>query len=62
MTVYKPMTPTIRRNIKRAYDKQISELSECEDNSYVRLIKETYKAQRDLLTSLPDGFLLPCTE
>ena len=62
MTVYKPMTPSARRSIERAYDKKISELSECEDNSYVRYIKEIYKAQRDFLTSLPDGFLLPCKD
>lgn len=62
MTVYKPMTPSIRKTIERAYDKQISELNECEDNCYVRFIKEIYKVQRDLLTSLPDGYLLPCED
>ena len=59
MTVYKPMTPRLRRAINDAYDKQMRELDECEDNSYVQLVRSLYGVSRNLLTSLPDGYLLP---
>ena len=59
MTVYKPMTPKLRREINNAYDKQMRELDECEDNSYVQLLRSIYGIQRDLLTMFPDGYLLP---
>lgn len=62
MTVYKPMTPSLRRKIDIAYDKQMAELNECEDNGYVQMLKQLYGIQRNLLTSLPDGFLMPFEE
>lgn len=62
MSVYKPMTPSLRRKIFDAYDMQMAELSECEDNSYTRMIKSIYEVQKNILTSLPDGYLLPFKE
>ena len=59
MTIYKPMTPSLRREIDKAYDKQMEELNECEDNCYVQTLKKLYGIQRNILTSLPDGFLMP---
>ena len=59
MTTYKPMTVSLRRKIGEAYDKQMAELNECEDNCYVQMLRQVYKAQRNLLLSLPDGYLLP---
>lgn len=59
MTIYKPMTPKLRRKIDREYDKQMNELSECENNCYVQMLKSLYTIQRNFLTSFPDGYLLP---
>jgi len=59
MTIYKPMTPSLRREINKAYDKQMEELNECENNCYVQMLKEIYGIQRNILTSLPDGYLIP---
>lgn len=59
MTVYKPMTPALRRKINKAYNEQINELSECEDNGYVQMLKSLYGIQRNLINSLPDGYLIP---
>lgn len=62
MTVYKPMTPSLRRKIYDAYDKQMAELSECENNPYTQMVKSIYEVQKNFLTSLPDGYLLPFEE
>lgn len=59
MTVYKPMTPSLRGKINKAYDKQMAELNECEDNCYVQMLKHLYGIQRNFVTSLPDGYLIP---
>lgn len=59
MTIYKPMTPSLRRKIDKAYDSQMAELNECEDNCYVQMLRHLYGMQRNLLSSLPDGYLIP---
>lgn len=62
MTVYKPMTPRLRKEINDACNKQLRELDECEDNSYVQLMRSLYELRRNFLTSFPDGYLLPFKE
>jgi len=61
-TIYKPMTPSLRRKIDSAYDKLMAELNECENNCYVQMLRNLYETQRNLLTSLPDGYLVPMTK
>lgn len=62
MTFYKPMTPQMRRDIDRATDKAINELSECQNTPYVEMLKSLYEIQRNVLNSFPDGFLIPFEE
>jgi hypothetical protein len=56
------MTPKLRREINEACDIKILELSDCEDNPYVQMVRTLYEIQRNLLTSLPDGYLIPFKE
>lgn len=62
MTVYKPMTPDLRRQIDKAYDKKMDELKECENTPYVQMLKHLYGVQRNFLKQFPDGYLLPFTD
>ena len=62
MTVYKPMTPRLRDQIDEAYRKQMAELDECENTPYVQFLKSLYGIQRNFLSQLPDGYLIPFTD
>lgn len=62
MTVYKPMTPQLRRKIDEAYDEKMKELNECKDTPYVQMLRELYSVQRTFLKQFPDGYLLPFEE
>lgn len=62
MTAYRALTPTLRRKILTAFDDELRELNQCEDNVLVRIAKESYKAQRDLISRLPDGYPMPMSE
>lgn len=62
MTVYKPMTPRLRKQIDRAYRKQMQELDECENTPYVHMLRTLYGVQRNFLQNLPDGYLIPFTD
>jgi len=55
------MTPKLRSQIDDAYKRQMAELNECENTPYVQFVKSIYEVQRNFLTQLPDGFLIPFT-
>ena len=62
MTLYKPLTPTLRRKIDESIDEQLIELKECQNTSYVSAIRTGLKATKTLIHGLPDGFPLPFTK
>lgn len=59
MTIYKPMTPEMRRKISNIYDAELRKFDGCQDTPYVKFVRELYRTQRDFITSLPDGYLIP---
>lgn len=58
-TFYKPLTPEIRNNINRSIDENIYELHTCQPNAFVNAQLIGYKALKDLINALPDGYPLP---
>lgn len=57
-TYYKPLTPDFRKQINDSISKNIAELKTCETNAYVRMQICGQQALRDLINSLPDGYLI----
>lgn len=62
MTLYKPLTPELRRKIDENIDERLIELNECQNTSYVSAIRTGLKATKTLIHGLPDGFPLPFTK
>lgn len=58
-TFYKPLTPDIRNNINSSIDTNISKLHICQPNAFVNAQLIGYKALKDLINALPDGYPLP---
>lgn len=56
---YKPLTPAFRIQINDSISKNIAELKTCEPNAFVRMQICGQQALRDLINSLPDGYLIP---
>lgn len=58
-TFYKPLTPALRCDINRFIDISISDLCTCEQNAFVNVQIIGYKALRNIINALPDGYPLP---
>ncbi len=56
MERYKPLTPSFRKEIDYAINRQIDELKMCEDNVLVRAQISGLQAYRGFIHSLPDGY------
>lgn len=61
MTIYKPMTPTLRRKILDGISAQIGELSAAgvDQNALVRMEKAQLAVAYRLIENLPDGYPVP---
>lgn len=55
----KPLTPQFRSDILESLNKQLEELDNCENNSYVALQKIQLINLKKLIKSLPDGYPIP---
>ena len=58
-TFYKPLTPSLRADINISIDKNITELKTCKSNTFVNMQIAGYKAARNLINGLPDGYPIP---
>ena len=58
-TIYKPLTPNLRREIAASINDSIRELETCQLNPLVTMQIQSYNALQNLFDSLPDGYLLP---
>ena len=59
MNYTKPLTPALRRQIDEGIERQIMELSECQNTSYVSALRTGLNATKTLIHRLPDGFPIP---
>lgn len=59
MNYTKPLTPTLRRQIDESIERQMMELSECQNTPYVSALRTRLKATKTLIHGLPDGFPIP---
>lgn len=59
MNYAKPLTPALRRQIDESIDRQMMELNECQNTSYVSALRTGLKATKTLIHGLPDGFPIP---
>ena len=59
---YKPLTPSLRKEINVAIENQIRELETCEKNAFVNAQIVGLNAQKNLINALPDGYPIPCTK
>lgn len=59
MNYTKPLTPKLRRQIDESIERQMMELSECQNTSYVSALRTGLKATKALFHRLPDGFPIP---
>lgn len=58
-TIYKPLTPNLRHEIRASINDSIRELETCQPNPLVTMHIQSYNALQNLIDSLPDGYLLP---
>lgn len=58
-TFYKPLTPKLRSEIMQSIDSNISELNTCQSNVLVNMQKTGYGALRNIISALPDGYMIP---
>lgn len=58
-TFYKPLTPEFRGQINDSISKNIAELKSCEPNVFVNMQICGQIALKNLIRSLPDGYLMP---
>lgn len=56
---YKPLTPSLRKEINVAIENQIRELETCEKNVFVNAQIVGLNAQKNLINALPDGYPIP---
>lgn len=54
-----PLTPTLRRQIDESIERQMMELSECQNTAYVSALRTGLNAAKTLIHGLPDGFPIP---
>lgn len=59
MDYIKPLTPSFRKDIGVAFDKQIEELKTCKPNGIVNMQIEALQMYKRLITRLPDGYPIP---
>ncbi len=59
MQRYKPLTPSFRKEINYAINRQIDELKTCENNVLVRARISRLQMYKEFIHSLPDGYLIP---
>lgn len=62
MTVYKMLTPKLRREITEGIDQQLEEVKTCEKNILTEMQFESLSALKTLIGQLPDGYLMPMKE
>lgn len=55
----KPLTPSFRKDIVNAFDKQIAELQTCKPNAIVKTHIVTLQMYKSLINGLPDGYPIP---
>ena len=58
-TFYKPLTPNFRSEINESIENNISELMTCESNALVNMQITAQMMAKNLISNLPDGFLMP---
>lgn len=58
-TFYRPLTPQLRSEIMNGIDSNISELNTCQSNALVNMQKTGYVALRNIISALPDGYMIP---
>lgn len=58
-TFYRPLTPQLRSEIMNGIDSNISELNTCQSNVLVNMQKTGYGALRNIISALPDGYMIP---
>ena len=59
MSIYKPLTPTLRRELLESADRNIRELEECQMSAVVSMQIRSYQTFKKIINGLPDGYLLP---
>ena len=59
---YKPLTPSLRKEINVAIENQIRELETCEKNAFENDQIVGLKAQKNLINALHEGYTIPCTK
>ena len=59
MKYTKPLTPALRRQIEDSIERQLTELSECQNTAYVSAIRTGLTETKNLIHRLPDGFPIP---
>lgn len=59
MDYIKPLTPSFRKEIINAFDKQIKELQTCKPNALVNRQIEGLRMYKQLINGLPDGYPMP---
>lgn len=59
MTIYKPLTPSLRQDINIGFDKQIADLQTCKPNALVNVQIEALRTYKRLINGLPDGYPMP---
>ena len=59
---YKPLTPSLRKEINVAIENQIRKLETCEKNAFVNAQIVGLNAQKNLINALPDGYPIPFTK
>lgn len=62
MNYTKPLTPTLRRQIDESIERQMIELSECQNTPYVSALRIELNAAKTLIHGLPDGFPITIKE
>lgn len=59
MTVYKMLTPKLRREITEDLNLLLAEVSTCERNVLTEMQYESISALKTLINQLPDGYPMP---
>ena len=58
-TYYKPLTPKLREEINDSIVSNMAELQTCQSNVFVNEQMIGYEAFKNIINSLPDGYLIP---
>lgn len=59
MTKYKTLTPKLREEINASIEESMRELETCDRNALTSMQYESLAALKNLVTRLPDGYLMP---